>query len=227
MIRCRAAVDDQVHPQPGGRADPPGAPGRRRHRRRPAAGGGFSLQGNAKTVEGQRHPDRDAQFRYINEQVKAHQDADDPVISVDTKKKELVGQFANAGREWRPGGQPVLVNIHDFPQDSAGRAVPYGVYDVTGDTGWVSVGTDHDTAAFAAESVRRWWKAAGQGDYPQARRLLVTADAGGSNGTGPGPGRPSWPPWPSRPGWRSPSATSRQRRRSGTRPGTGCSPTSR
>ena len=143
---------------------------------------GFSLQGNAKTLEGQRHPDRDAQFRYINEQVKAHQDAADPVISVDTKKKELVGQFANAGREWRPGGQPVLVNSHDFPQDSAGRAIPYGIYDIGGNSGWVSVGTDHDTAAFAVESVRRWWNAAGRGEYPAARRLLVTADAGGSNG---------------------------------------------
>jgi hypothetical protein len=143
---------------------------------------GFSLQGNAKTVEGQRHPDRDAQFRYINEQVKAHQGTADPVISVDTKKKELVGEFKNAGREWRPKGQPVATRTHDFPGDSAGKAVPYGVYDLTADAGWVSVGTDHDTAAFAVESVRRWWTAAGQGDYPQARRLLVTADAGGSNG---------------------------------------------
>jgi hypothetical protein len=143
---------------------------------------GFSLQGNAKTLEGQRHPDRDAQFRYINEQVKAHQDTADPVISVDTKKKELVGQFANAGREWRPGGHPVQVNSHDFPQDSAGRAVPYGIYDITGNAGWVSVGTDHDTAAFAVESVRRWWNAAGRDEYPAARRLLVTADAGGSSG---------------------------------------------
>jgi hypothetical protein len=143
---------------------------------------GFSLQGNAKTLEGQRHPDRDAQFRYVNDQVKAHQGTADPVISVDTKKKELVGQFSNAGREWRPGGQPVLVNSHDFPQDSAGRAVPYGIYDITGNSGWVSVGTDHDTAAFAVESVRRWWNAAGRDQYPAARRLLVTADAGGSNG---------------------------------------------
>jgi Rhodopirellula transposase DDE domain len=143
---------------------------------------GFSLQGNAKTLEGQRHPDRDAQFRYISEQVKAHQDSADPVISVDTKKKELVGRFANAGREWRPGGQPVLVNSHDFPQDSAGRAIPYGIYDIAGNAGWVSVGTDHDTAAFAVESVRRWWNAAGREEYPAARRLLVTADAGGSNG---------------------------------------------
>jgi Rhodopirellula transposase DDE domain len=143
---------------------------------------GFSLQGNAKTIEGQRHPDRDAQFRYISEQVKAHQGTADPVISVDTKKKELVGEFKNAGREWRPKGQPAATRTHDFPGDSVGKAVPYGVYDLTADAGWVSVGTDHDTAAFAVESIRRWWKAAGCGDYPQARRLLITADAGGSNG---------------------------------------------
>jgi transposase len=143
---------------------------------------GFSLQGNAKTIEGQRHPDRDAQFRYINEQARAHQDAGDPVISVDTKKKELVGEYKNAGREWRPKGHPAATRTHDFPGDSVGKAVPYGVYDITGDTGWVNVGTDHDTAAFAVESVRRWWKAAGASDYPLARRLLITADAGGSNG---------------------------------------------
>ena len=143
---------------------------------------GFSLQGNAKTIEGQRHPDRDAQFRYINEQVKAHQGTADPVISVDTKKKELVGQFKNAGRQWRPKGEPAATRTHDFPGDSAGKAVPYGVYDLTADAGWVSVGTDHDTAAFAVESIRRWWKAAGSSDYPLARRLLITADAGGSNG---------------------------------------------
>jgi DDE family transposase len=136
---------------------------------------GFSLQGNAKTLEGRRHPDRDAQFRYINEQVKAHQAVADPVVSVDTKKKELAGQFASAGREWRPKGQP-------FPGDGLGKAVPYGVCDVPADAGWVSAGTDHDTAAFAVESIRRWWKAAGQGEYPQARRLLITADAGGSSG---------------------------------------------
>jgi hypothetical protein len=145
-------------------------------------GEGFSLQGNAKTIEGKQHPDRDAQFHYINEQVKAHQAAGEPVVSVDTKKKELAGQFKNAGREWRPKGQPVATHTHDFPQDSLGKAVPYGVYDITGNTGWVSVGTDHDTAAFAVESIRRWWKAAGSSDYPLARRLLITADAGGSNG---------------------------------------------
>jgi transposase len=143
---------------------------------------GFSLQGNAKSIEGRRHPDRDAQFRYVNEQVKAHQDAGDPVISVDTKKKELVGEFRNAGREWRPKGQPVATRTHDFPGDGVGKAIPYGVYDITGNTGWVNVGTDHDTAAFAVESIRRWWKAAGQGACPLARRLLITADAGGSNG---------------------------------------------
>jgi hypothetical protein len=143
---------------------------------------GFSLQGNAKTIEGRQHPDRDAQFRYINEQVKEHQGTVDPVISVDTKKKELVGQFKNAGREWRPQGRPVATHTHDFPEDSLGKAVPYGVYDITGNTGWVNVGTDHDTAAFAVESIRRWWKSAGSSDYPLARRLLITADAGGSNG---------------------------------------------
>jgi Rhodopirellula transposase DDE domain len=104
------------------------------------------------------------------------------VISVDTKKKELVDEFKNAGREWRPRGEPAATRTHDFPQDSLGKAVPCGVYDLTGNTGWVSVGTDHDTAPFAVESVRRWWNAAGRGDYPRARRLLITADAGGSNG---------------------------------------------
>jgi len=143
---------------------------------------GFSLQGNARTIEGRRHPDRDAQFRYINEQVTAFQGAGDPVISVDTKKKELVGEFASAGREWRPKGQPEATHTRDFPGDSAGKAVPCGVHDITGNTGWVSAGTGHDTAAFAVESIRRWWNAAGRGDYPAARRLLITADAGGSNG---------------------------------------------
>ena len=143
---------------------------------------GFSLQGNVKTIEGRQHPDRDAQFRYVNEQVRHHQDSADPVVSVDTKKKELVGQFKNAGHEWRPAGEPIATHTHDFPDDSLGKAVPYGIYDLTADTGWVNVGTDHDTAAFAVESIRRWWRAAGRGDYPQARRLLITADAGGSNG---------------------------------------------
>src|SRR5690349_24224319 len=143
---------------------------------------GFSLQGNAKTIEGARHPDRDAQFRYISGQARTYQDGGDPVISVDTKKKELIGEFANAGRQWRPKGEPAAVRTHDFPGDSAGRAIPYGVYDVTADAGWVNVGTDHDTAAFAVESIRRWWDTAGSSQYPAARRLLITADAGGSNG---------------------------------------------
>src|SRR5437762_8180149 len=143
---------------------------------------GFSLQGNAKTIEGAQHPDRDAQFRYISEQARAHQDAGDPVISVDTKKKELVGDFANGGKEYRPAGRPVPVRTHDFMDAELGKAIPYGVYDVAANTGWVNVGTDHDTAAFAVESIRRWWQAMGQAAYPHARRLLVTADAGGSNG---------------------------------------------
>jgi hypothetical protein len=143
---------------------------------------GFSLQGNTKTLEGKQHPDRDGQFRYLNEQARAHRDAGQPVISVDTKKKELLGAFKNAGRQWRPAGQPAEVNTHDFPGDSVGKAVPYGIYDITANTGWVNVGTDHDTAAFAVESIRRWWRTRGTHDYPAATRLLITADAGGSNG---------------------------------------------
>ena len=142
---------------------------------------GFSLQGNAKTIEGRRHLYRDAQFRYISEQVSDHQDTGDPVISVDTKKKELVGEFGNGGREWRPKGEPSRVRTHDFPDEQQGKAIPYGVYDLAANAGWVSVGTDHDTAAFAVESIRRWWNAAGAAAYPRAQRLLVTADAGGSN----------------------------------------------
>jgi hypothetical protein len=142
---------------------------------------GFSLQGSAKTIEGAQHRDRDAQFRYISGQARAHQDAGDPVISVDAKKKELVGEFGNSGREWRPGGSPVPVRTHDFMDARLGKAIPYGVYDVAADAGWVSVGTDHDTAAFAVESIRRWWQAMGRAAYPGAGRLLITADAGGSN----------------------------------------------
>jgi hypothetical protein len=143
---------------------------------------GFSLQGNTKTLEGKQHPDRDGQFKYLNEQARAHRDAGQPVISVDTKKKELLGAFKNAGRQWHPTGEPVRVNTHDFPGDSVGKAVPYGIYDITANTGWVNVGTDHDTAAFAVESIRRWWHTRGTHDYPNASRLLITADAGGSNG---------------------------------------------
>ncbi|MFF5715245.1 ISAzo13 family transposase [Streptomyces sp. NPDC012756] len=143
---------------------------------------GFSLQANAKTLEGGQHPDRDAQFCYLNEQAREHRDAGQPVISVDTKKKELVGDFKNAGRQWRPAGDPVLVNVHDFADPQLGKAVPYGIYDLAANTGWVNVGTDHDTAAFAVESIRRWWHGQGRAAYPRATRLLITADAGGSNG---------------------------------------------
>jgi hypothetical protein len=143
---------------------------------------GFRLQANAKTLEGSQHADRDAQFRYLNEQARDHRNAGQPVISVDTKKKELVGDFHNHGRSWRPTGDPVPVRVHDFADPQLGKAIPYGIYDLAANTGWVNVGTDHDTAAFAVESIRRWWHGQGQADYPQASRLLITADAGGSNG---------------------------------------------
>jgi transposase len=143
---------------------------------------GFSLQGNAKTLEGRQHPDRDEQFRYLNEQARDHRDHGQPVISVDTKKKELVGQFKNSGRQWRPAGEPTKVDVHDFPDKELGKAIPYGIYDVAADFGWVNVGCDHDTAAFAVASIRRWWEAIGRAQYPQAARLLISADAGGSNG---------------------------------------------
>jgi len=143
---------------------------------------GFSTQSNAKVMEGKRHPDRDAQFRYIAAQAADHLAAGQPVISVDAKKKEQVGQYAQAGREWRPGGDPVRARDHSFPDEQAGHAIPYGVYDVGANTGFVNVGTDHNTAAFAVESVRRWWDLAGKDAYPDAGRLLVTCDAGGNNG---------------------------------------------
>jgi transposase len=142
---------------------------------------GFSLQSNVKTLEGKQNPDRDAQFRYINDQVATRQAAGEPVVSVDAKKKELIGEYKNTGREWRPTGRPVEVGTHDFPDKQRGKAVPYGIYDLAANTGWVNVGTDHDTAAFAVESLRRWWNGTGRADYPDATRLLITADAGGSN----------------------------------------------
>jgi transposase len=145
---------------------------------------GFSLQANAKTLEGAQHPDRDAQFRYINEQVKDHQAGDEPVISVDTKKREQLGRLPMAGREWRPKGEPVEVEDHSFffTGPEVEQAIPYGIYDLVRNTGWVNVGVDHDTAVFAVESIRRWWQSRGSFDYPAATRLLITADAGGSNG---------------------------------------------
>jgi hypothetical protein len=144
---------------------------------------GYSTQGNSMTIEGRRHPDRDAQFRYISGAAREFLAAGDPVVSVDAKKKEQVGQYAQAGREWRPKGDPVRVRDHDFPdRGGPGKVIPYGVYDVGANAGFVNVGTDHDTAAFAVESLRRWWRAQGAARYPAAARLLVTADAGGSNG---------------------------------------------
>ena len=143
---------------------------------------GFSLQANAKTREGSQHPDRNAQFEHINECVGRFRRAGQPAISVDTKKKELIGDFRNVGRELRPKGRPEEVRVHDFMIAANGKAVPCGVYDIAANEGWVSVGLDHDTAAFAVESIRRWWRRMGRKRHPRARRLLITADCGGSNG---------------------------------------------
>jgi hypothetical protein len=143
---------------------------------------GYALQANVKTIEGRQHPDRDAQFRYLNRQVRAFFRSGDPVISVDSKKKELVGRFAQAGRTWRPSGQPEETLTHDFIHQGEGKAIPYGAYDVKRDQGFVNVGVSHDTAEFAVQSVRRWWRTMGQPAYPNAKRLLICADAGGSNG---------------------------------------------
>jgi hypothetical protein len=144
-------------------------------------GEGFSLQANVKTLEGAQHPDRDAQFRYLNEQVKDHQADGEPVVSVDTKKREQLGRLPMAGREWHPTGEPVEVEDHHFffTGPDVEQAIPYGIYDLTRNTGWVNVGVDHDTAVFAVASIRRWWRARGSRDYPTASRLLITADGGG------------------------------------------------
>jgi transposase len=143
---------------------------------------GYSLQAPAKEVEGSQHEDRDAQFRHINDQAQKHLDAGQPVISIDTKKKEIVGNFANKGREYRPKGDPEEVNVHDFPDKELGKAIPFGVWDMTADEGFVVVGADHDTAEFAVATISRWWDMVGADAYPEATRLLITADAGGSNG---------------------------------------------
>ena len=145
-------------------------------------GQGYSLQGNAKVIEGNQSPDRNAQFEYINATVTSSLDAHQPVISVDTKKKEMVGAYKNNGKEWEPSGEPVKVKVHDFVDPELGRANPYGVYDIGADEAWVSVGTDHDTSAFAVQTIRRWWFSMGRQRYPQAKQLLITADGGGSNG---------------------------------------------
>lgn len=143
---------------------------------------GYSLQANVKTREGRQHPDRDAQFRHINAVAQRTVERGEPVISVDTKKKELVGDFKNAGREWRPRGEPELVRVHDFKDQELGKAIPHGIYDIRLDEGWVTVGIDHDTAQFAVNSIRAWWKHLGRERYPNAARLQITADCGGSNG---------------------------------------------
>jgi hypothetical protein len=144
---------------------------------------GYSLQANRKTREGAEHPHRNAQFEHIARRAKTFQQRGQPVISVDTKKKELVGDFKNAGREWHPQGQPPAVRVHDFQDDELGKAIPYGVYDLSANAGWVSVGTDHDTPEFAVESIYCWWRQMGRKTYPEARELLITADGGGSNGS--------------------------------------------
>jgi len=143
---------------------------------------GYSLQGNRKTLEGSSHPDRDAQFEHINRQAQEYFATSDPVISVDTKKKELVGEFKNGGREWRAQGMAEKVKVHDFMEPELGRAIPYGVYDVSTNSGWVSVGIDNNTSSFAVETIRRWWQSMGSERYPNAERLFITADGGGSNG---------------------------------------------
>jgi transposase len=144
---------------------------------------GYSLQATSKTVEGAQHPDRDAQFHHINDEAKRRLAADEPVISVDSKKKELVvGTKANKGQEWQPAGSPERVDVHDFPDPEVPKAVPYGVYDIGANEGWIEVGSDHDTAQFAVNAIRRWWQTMGIERYPTATRLMVTADAGGSNG---------------------------------------------
>jgi hypothetical protein len=143
----------------------------------------YSLQGTRKAREGHDHPDRDAQFEYINSLTTDFQERGQPVVSVDTKKKELVGDFQQKGQEWQPCGEPIDVRVHDFPDPELGKAIPYGVYDVSANAGWVSVGSDHDTAQFAVETIRRWWRHMGQPSYPEATELLVVADGGGSNGS--------------------------------------------
>jgi hypothetical protein len=141
----------------------------------------YSLQANRKTTEGKQHPDRDAQFKYINRKAKKQQKMGQPVISVDTKKKELVGDFKNGGQEWHPKGNPEKVRVHDFIDKELGKVAPYGVYDLTKNNGWVSIGIDHDTAAFAVATIEKWWRKMGRRSYPKSSHLLITADSGGSN----------------------------------------------
>ena len=177
---CPLAVDLEVHVASGCVADAPmGIPVSADTVGRLLTGLGYSLQGTAKQLEGKGHPDRDAQFVYLAERVSEFLQSRDPVISVDSKKKELVGQKSNAGKEYQPKGQPERVDVHDFPDPTIGKAIPYGVYDLAANEGFVAVGSDHDTAAFAAATIGRWWDLVGSKAYPNARRLLITADGGG------------------------------------------------
>ena len=183
----------------------------------------YSLQSNRKTREGTHNPDRDAQFVYINAKVAAALAAGEPAISVDTKKKELVGDFKNAGRELRPKGEPEPVRVHDFKIPELGRASPYGVYDIAGNTGWVSVGIDHDTASFAVHAIRRWWQTMGSQRYSNARSLLITADCGGSNGARVRLWKRGCKVWPTNLASPSPSVICRLERANGTRSSISCS----
>jgi Rhodopirellula transposase DDE domain len=188
---------------------------------------GSRLQRTVKTLEGAQHPDRDGQFRYLNQQAKVHLAAGQPVVGVDTKKKELVGRFAGGGAEWQPAGEPDQVNVHDVPDPTLGKAIPYGVYDLGRNSGWVSVGVDHDTAAFAVQTLRRWWQQVGRLAYPQATRLLVGADAGGSNGYRVRAWKTELAGSPPRPGCRSPWVSCRRGPPRGTGSSTGWSARSR
>ena len=176
-------MDVQECGQVGGRTPGPGPYGERAVGQPSAPRLGVQPPVESQDDRGRRSPDRDAQFQYINRRVKAFQKQGQPVVSVDAKKKELVGRFRNGGREWQPKGEPEEVKVHDFIDKDLGKAIPYGVYDQTANTGWVGVGVDHDTAEFAVETLRRWWRNMGRRVYPQATKLLVTADGGGSNGS--------------------------------------------
>ena len=187
---------------------------------------GYSLQAPSKQKEGTQSPDRDAQFNYLNDTAVAFVKDGQPVISCDTKKKELVGELSNGGAEWHPVSEPTRTKTHDFVDKDLGRAVPYGVHDIENDEGWVSVGDIADTASFAVEAIRRWWYSMGKPRFPDAHKLLIAADAGGSTATGSNSGRSSWPNWLKRRDSRSPSATTRRAPRSGTRSSTACSASS-
>ena len=187
----------------------------------------YSLQANRKTREGSSHPDRNAQFEHINRRIQVFQQRGQPVVSVDTKKKELIGDFRNGGQEWQPKGSPEPVWAHDFIDKKLGKAIPYGVYDVAGNRGWVSVGADHDTAEFATETIHRWWRHMGSLAYPRAKELLILADGGGGNSSRTRLWKIAYSDWPTRPESLCRCATSRREPASGTRFSTACFPISR